>query len=149
MSRLLSIGRRFSRDCYLCFGGALVLIAMGAFVGNFRTLVDRSVLSRSEATELYVLVTFSAVSGVICLFAAYGIFKSQRWGVIFAAVVSLLGLVIISFLWMTEPYDRAHWAITLSFWAVPLALTLAWALMDLAQRSKVKDDSAEREAHVA
>ena len=123
---------------------------MGALFGNLRTLNDRDVWSRSEATDLYVLVAFSALSGAICLFAAYGIFKSQRWGAIFAAVVSLLGLVIVSLLWITESfYDRGDWAITLSFWAVPLAVTLAWSLMDLAQRSKMKEDSAEQEAHVA
>jgi len=124
MSKLVNWGRRFSQDCFLCYGGATVLIAIGGVVGNLRDWPP------PDAQELYFIVSFFAVSGIIFLTVAYALFKSKRWGARITATVSGLALALIASAWLREPYDPEGFGIVLSFSGTPLLIALLWALLE-------------------
>jgi hypothetical protein len=135
-NKLLSFGYRFSRDCFLCLGGALVLIAVGDAAGNLPDIIRYHDWPASEVTNLYVTASLYAISGAIFLCAAYGLFKKKRWGVPLALAVNALTLTLIVIAVLSEPYERADFAISLSFYAVPLSFTLWWELAEMARTTR-------------
>jgi hypothetical protein len=134
MSKLLIVGRRFSRACFLCLGGALLLIASGALVGNLPTIRSGD-WPPSELPYLYLGLTEFAIVGIIFVITAYGLYKLRRWGVYTAAVVSLLALIVFAIGWPTARSDYGS-AVVYSFFATLFALTLVWALAVTAQELK-------------
>ena len=134
MSKLVNWGRRISRDCFLCYGGALVVIAIGGLLGNLPDIIRYRDWPPYQVDELYSAVSRFALFGVIFLAAAYAQFKSKRWGALVTAGVSASALAWMLIIWLKEPYDPEGFAIVLVFWATPLLFTLAWSLIEMSQQ---------------
>jgi uncharacterized membrane protein (DUF2068 family) len=81
-------------------------------------------------------VSIFAVSGAIFSVAAYGLFKSRRWGVHFAVVASALALAFMVIAVAADSIDRVDFATSLSFYAVPLFFALMWAVTEEARELK-------------
>ncbi len=128
MSKLLKIGRTFSRDCMLCYGASLVLIAIGGLLGNLPGIMKYGDWSPFELQELYFTVSKFGGSGTVFLVAAYALFKSKRWGLPFTAGVCALALTALLVAWLRESYDPEGFALILLFWATPLVVTFLWSL---------------------
>jgi hypothetical protein len=136
LTKPLSFGRRFSRDCFLVIGGALVLIAFGSLMANLIGMVRAGDWSVGEVGAIVFIAALFAVPGTVFLVSAYGLLKSRRWAVKFAAISSALALTVMAVAVATEHVDREGFATSLLFYALPLSLTLVWALIEVARESK-------------
>jgi len=134
--KFLSFGRRFSTDCFLVIGGALVLIAFGSLVANLTEMVRAGDWSVGEARAIVFIAVLFAVPGSVFLVSAYGLLRSRRWAAKFAAISSALGLTVMAVAVASEQVDREGFATTLLFYALPLLLTLIWALTEVARELK-------------
>lgn len=136
MSKLLNFGRRFSRDCFLILGGAFLLIAFGSLAGNLPDIIRFGDWPASQVREMLLTAAFFAVSGAIFSVAAYGLFKSRRWSVHFAVVVSALALTFMVVSVAADTIERVDFATSLSFYAVPLLFALIWAVAEETRERK-------------
>lgn len=151
MSKLVNWGLRFSRDCFLCLGGAFFLIAFGSLAGNLPGAVKYGDWPASELREMLSHALWLAVWGATFLVTAYGLFSTKRWGVPLAVVVSILAIVTLFFGSMDEKSDPNGLAVT-SIYAAPMTLTLvstlAAAFRD-ARQSRVAEDDVGSRNHTA
>lgn len=136
MSQLLNWGRRLSRDCFLCFGGAMVLIAIGGLAGNLPDLVRFGGWPASDVRDLYFTTSFFAVSGIIFLVVAYGLFERKLWAVYLTAVVSALSVSVVLFAVVTWP-EPDEWQVQVLY-GIPFSCTLIWSLAEVARQLKRK-----------
>ena len=136
MNKLLSFGQRFSRDCFLCLGGAMLLIAVGSLAINLPDIAKYGDWPSSNVKEFLSVASVLAFFGAVFLVAAYALFKTKRWSPYFAAFVSASALAFMAAAWSTEKVDPGGFAITLLLPAIPILLTLGWALMATARQLK-------------
>jgi len=142
VSRILSLGHRLSRDVFLCLGGASLLIAIGGAAGNLPDILKYRDWPTSEVSQLYSTISLFAIFGTVFLAVAFVLFRSKRWGTYLAAAVSASALLWMAIAWSSETIDRAGFAIVLSFPAVPLLLTLIWAIVEAARDLKQRRRAA-------
>jgi hypothetical protein len=147
LRKFLSFGKRFSRNCFLCLGGAFLLIAIVSLAFNVPDMVRFGDWTASEVKETLVVAAVCAIGGAIFLTAAYGLFKSTRWAVRFAVVVNTLALALMAFAVVTESVERVDLAAALSFFAVPLLFTLIWAVVAAIEELKERKLTASAEGH--
>ena len=136
MSKILRAGYRFSRACFLCFGGALVLIAIVVLAVSVPDIRRYGDWPQDEVSQLYSTTSYCAVYGLVFLSAAFALFKSKRWGTYVAAAVSGLALLLMELAWIAETSDRGAFAIVLLFPAIPLLLVLSWSIAAIVKESK-------------
>lgn len=108
----------------------MTLIALGGLMGNFPDLIRPSDLPPSDVRDLYFIISFFAVSGIVFLVVAYGLFRRKPWDSYLAAAVSALALALMIVSWLLETIEREDYAIILSFYSVPLVLTLSWSIAE-------------------
>ena len=135
MSKLLRAGYRFSRDCFLCYGGALLLIAIVPLAVSLRDIRNGD-WPPDEVGQLYSTTSYSALYGLIFLAAALALFKSKLWAPYVAVAVSGSALALIGMAWLAETSDREGFAIVLAFPAIPLLLVLCWSGAVLVRQSR-------------
>lgn len=136
MSILLRFGRRFSRDCFLCFGGAMLLTAFVSLAINVPDILRHGDWSPLEVRQFFSTAAFLVVHGAAYLVAAYALFKTKRWGPYFAAVVSGSEIALMAVPWSEETVKLRGFAIILSFYVVPILLTFVWALTESVRQLK-------------
>jgi hypothetical protein len=152
LRKFLSFGIRFSRNCFLCLGGAFLLIAIVSLAVNVPDMIRFGDWTASEVKEALVVAAVYAVAGAILSTAAYGLSKSTRWAGRFAAVVSTLALALMTVAVATEPVERADLAAALSFFAVPLSFTWIWAVaaaIEQLQERKLSSGTRGQREHFA
>jgi hypothetical protein len=132
VSKVLSAGYRFSRACFLSFGGALMLIAIVPLAVSLPDLRGGD-WPADEASQLYSTTSHCAAYGLIFLATALVLFKSKRWAAYLAAIAGASALILMVLAWSEEVSDRAGFGIVLLVPAVPLSLTLIWALAQAAR----------------
>jgi hypothetical protein len=145
LSGLLSVGRRFSRACLLCFGAALVLIAVVGLAGNVPTIRDGD-WKPSELSALYAQLSEYAVVGSFLLIVAYGIYTSKRWGSYIAALAAFSCLALIAKAWLEERSDPDA-AIVFLIPGLPMALIFAWALAEVKRDMRHRTSEHEERGH--
>lgn len=147
MTDFVSFGRRFSRDCFLILGGAFSLIALGSLAGNLPDIIRVGDWPASEVSETLLTASFYTVSGVFFLMAAYGFFKSTRWAAVFGMVVSAVALIFMVAAVAIVPVERADFAESLLFFAVPLLFILIWSLTEVIREFKKRQAIDVPEGH--
>jgi drug/metabolite transporter (DMT)-like permease len=128
MGEPVSLGRRFSRDRFLCLGGAMGLTARGSLAGNLPDVIRVGDWPVSELSGVLFTATIFAACGAIFLVAAHGLLTGRPWDACLTLVLSALALTFLVFAVYGEAVERAEFTISLSFYAVPLLFTFIWAL---------------------
>ncbi|MGB0034776.1 MAG: hypothetical protein WBP79_04800 [Candidatus Acidiferrales bacterium] len=136
MNRFLKIGQVFSRDCFLCFGGAMLLTAFGSMAINVPDILKHDDWPPLEIKQFFSTAAFLTIHGAAYLVAAYALFRKRRWGPYFAAVASGLEIALMTVTWSGETVKLRGFAIILSFYVVPMLLTFVWALAESARQLK-------------
>lgn len=132
----VTLGRRLSRDIFLCLGGAMSLIAAGGLFGNLPDILRYHDWPPSEMDNLFLAVAVYAVCGVIFLTAAYGLFRKKNWGPAVAIAVSALAIFGLLLSGAEEGYDPSGAVMMIAFYGTPLFVTLVWASTELMRQKK-------------
>jgi hypothetical protein len=127
----------------------MLLTAFGSLAINVPDIRKYGDWPLSDVREFLSTASFLAFSGAVFLFAAYALFKTKSWSTYFAAVVSASALALMAVAWSGERIDPAGFAIALLFLAVPIWLTLVWALVATARQLKERRTTQGRGHQIA
>jgi hypothetical protein len=145
VNALLRIGRIFSRDCFLCFGGALVLIASVGLAISLVDIIRYGDWAASTARDFLPTAAVLLGHGTAFLVAAYGLFKTRRWGPYFSALVSASEIALIAAFWSKETMNLRGIGVILLLFDVPILLMLVWALAEITREQKDRRASVDNE----
>lgn len=136
MNSFLRIGRVFSRNCLLCFGGVMTLIALVGVGIGLVDFVRYGDWPNSTAKDFLPTAAVLAIPGTLYLLAAYGLGKSKRWGPAVAVAVCASQLAWMMLSWSRETTGLKGIVVILLLYDGPLLLVLLWALAEITQRGR-------------